>query len=292
MLGLLNVKKDLRDSLSQVLSICNLDETVELPELQALFIDWLPNTNELFGKQALVVENYIKSGIPTVIFDRYLSLSNEELAWLRKFNVSFFEPVIHFRRGFEFFPQWTEGLDKFWDENINKEPTIHLGYSGKITDRTATFDKYFVNYAGMFPESTVRYCSTDTKDKQIKLKKNKQKEWENYNLIWENSLDYSNIAFTVLIGSRIDYLTGRLRNDFFEIMKQGCVPLLPIEHRFYGSMFQELTVKDEKFIDYFIANCIELRPVMIEGIFKNIFDHYPEFTMQYAVDKIKYYLVD
>ena len=84
--------------------------------------------------------------------------------------------------------------------------------------------------------------------------------------------------------------SGILRNDLFEIMKQGCVPLLPIEHRFYGSMFQELVISDERYIDYFIKNCGELRPVMIEGIFKNIFEHYPEFTIDYAVDKIKYYL--
>lgn len=287
MLGLFNVSKDLEIRLGQVLQTHNFNTDI-LPEIQGLFIDWLPNTHEMFGKQAMIVETYIKSGIPTIIYDRFMTLSKKEFLWLQKFNVSFFEPAIHYRRGFEFFPQWTEPLENDWDEHLNKNIHTHLGYSGKITDKIAAFEKYFMNYAGMFPESVVAYWPEYSE--KDKLKKDKKSEWDNYNLTLVDSLDYSDTAFTILIGAKTDYLTGYLRNDLFSIMKKGCVPMLPIEHRFYGAMFKELVISDERFIDYFIANSIKIRNVIIEEIFTNIFTHYPEFTIDYAVDKIKYYL--
>ncbi len=116
MLGLLNVKNDLKQNLSKHFDVYILDKTQpdDLPDLDNLFIDWISNQDEFeFAHQAVIIENYIKKGIPTIVFDRYLVLSYKEFSWLNKFNITFLEPAINHRVGFEYFPFWTEPLKPF-----------------------------------------------------------------------------------------------------------------------------------------------------------------------------------
>ena len=281
MLGVLNMKQDMRDALvSKNVDIAGLDllEGVDFPDISGLFIDWVTNESSSFAKQATIVDHYAKKGVPTVLFDRFSGITHQEYIWLNKFNVSFLEPAVINRVGFDFFPQWTTPLKHNWDAKAIEKPSITLAYHGNLHDKIASFEKYYVTYSQMFPKEPV-VISTD-----LSKIKSKMSEWKNSNIRFETGVDFANVAYTLIIGSRLEYMSGILPLDIFDIMKKGCLVLLPLEHRFFGSLYP-LNITDERDLDYFIKQP-NLRFVMIEEIFENLEKQYPEFTIRYAVGKL------
>jgi len=280
MLGVLNVKQDIRECLQKHVDIAGLDllEGVDFPDISGLFIDWVTEESSSFTKQAVIIEHYAKKGVPTVLFDRFMGISHQEYMWLSKFNVSFLEPAVINRVGFDFFPQWTIPLggdpDFDWDVlEFPSKPSITLAFHGDIHDKMASFEKYYVTYSDMFPDVPV----------VVSAKKSKMK-WYPDNIKFESEIDFSDVAFTLVIGSKSDYMKGILPLDIFDIMKQGCMVLLPQEHRFFQSLHTP-SIEDERDLDYYIRHP-ELRFVAIEEVFGNLEKHYPEFTIAYAVEKL------
>ena len=137
----------------------------------------------------------------------------------------------------------------------------------------SAFEQYYVTYADIFPDVPV-----------IVSAKKSELKWYPDNIKFETEIDWSDVAFTLIIGSKADYMKGILPLDIFDIMKRGCMVLLPLEHRFFQS-FHVPTVEDERDLDYYIKHP-ELRFVGIEEIFGNLEKRYPEFTIEYAVEKL------
>ena len=276
MLGVLNVKQDIRDALQKHVDIAGLDslEGVDFPDVSGLFIDWVANESGSFTKQAAIIEHYAKKGVPTVLFDRFFGITHQEYMWLSKFNVSFLEPAVINRVGFDFFPQWTTPLKHNWDDKAIEVPSITLGFQGTLSDKMYSFEKYYVTYADMFPNVPMAISA-----KKTELK------WFPDNLKFDSEIDYSDTAFTLAIGSKADYMKGILPLNMFDIMKRGCLVLTPIEHRFFGGLCQPFNIEDERDLDYFIKQPA-LRFVAIEEIFGNLEKQYPEFTLSYAVEKL------
>ena len=276
MLGTLNVKEDLRSGLQKHKDIAGLDllEGIDFPQISGLLIDWVTNQDQNFSKQAAIIEHYVKKGIPTVIFDRYFGITQQEYLWLNKFNVSFLEPAVNNRIGFDFFPQWTTPLEENWDEKIVEDPPILLGFQSQLRNKVASFEKYYITYSEIFPDKNIVVRNLDAV----------KEEWMNSNIKFDD-VDFKDVAFSLLIGSKKDYMKGILPLDIFEIMKKGCLCLLPHEHRFFSSMFQPITIDDERDLDYWIMNS-KIRLVMIEEIFDNLRKRYPEFTIKFAIEKL------
>jgi hypothetical protein len=260
--------------MEQGITVSGIDE---LPEVSALFIDWITKDNALFGKQAVAVEHYVKAGIPIVIFDRHFSLTQKEYSWL---NVTFLEPAVNNRLGFEYLPQWIK--DKPYEKIDRTKRTIDLAYSGILTDRIKSFEKYFKEYAGLFPEKKVCYSS------QVSQKK--IDKWQDSNMEKTSRIEYGDVSFTILIGSQTEYRRGYIRDDLFDILNSGCVPLLPLEHRFFGTVFKDLIVDGENLVDYFVSCYKRIHGVLVEEIYENLISIYPEFHINYAVDRIKSYV--
>jgi len=275
MLGILNVKQDIRECLQEHVDIAGLDllEGVDFPEISGLFIDWVTNESSSFTKQATLIEHYAKTGVPTVLFDRFFGITHQEYTWLSKYNVSFLEPAVINRVGFDFFPQWTTPLKKDWDMKAIEKPPITLAFHGTLKDKLTSFEKYYVPYADMFPDERV----------VVSTHKNELK-WYPPNIKFENEIDWSYVAFSLIIGSREEYMKGVLPLDIFDIMKRGCMVLLPQEHRFF-QLLHSPNISDERDLDYYIKHP-ELRFVEIEEIFGNLENYYPEFTVKYCVDKL------
>ncbi len=274
MIGTLN--SDLWTKLSPV-ETCDLDQD-EAPDLKGLFIDWIPKSEneQTFIRQAALVEHYVKTGIPVVIFDRYLAIENKEYNWLKKFNVTFFEPCVNNRSGFEWCPQWINPLEP---DTISKdERSIGLAYEGDLDGKLKWFEKYYVTYAEMFPNCKTVYNSS--------LVDFKVDEYKNHNLIQVKEIDFRDVSATVVIGSYKDYSIGHIWNNLFDIMSQGCVPLLPIEHRFFIGLFDHLVVRDERDMDYFIDGTVKLRGVIIEEIYESALKRYPEFSIEYMINRL------
>lgn len=276
MIGLLNIKDDLRRSLD-VGPFVDLDKTAP-NDLDGIYIDWVPKSNKnRYLRQALVIEMYVKKKRPIVIFDRFFSLTYKEFLWLSKFNSFFFEPAVNFRRGFDYMPQWTDGKVGTWDED---KKSIDMAYQNdNLNECIATLEKYYRNYSSLFPDKIVRYSGG------INTAKKKQ-----YSDVSEMEhipeLDWGDVKYTVLIGSKTEYRVGYLRDDLFDIMKKGVLPLLPIEHRFFGSMFNGLVVKDVQDVDYYISLFGKVKTEVIEDIFDNMKKYNPEFDIKFTTERI------
>lgn len=283
MIGLYNTKCDLRKKLEKDFDVAGLDKLEPdqgFPKIEGLFIDWKTNSNELeFAHQAVVIENYLKKGIPTIIFDRYLAINFKEYSWLKKFNITFFEPAINNRAGFEFLPYWTK---PFEDKDFpTKDRKFDIVYEGNLDDRILSFEKYILEYVKLYPQ---RKVSVLTNPQRLQHKIN---EWSNYNIDINKELNYIESNFTILLGSKKEYQMGYLREDLFDIMDNHCIPILPIEHRFYGSAFKNFIVDEIRDLWYIIELYPKYRKLMIEELKTKLLKMYPEFNINTTIEKIK-----
>jgi hypothetical protein len=293
MIGLYNIQSDIRTRLEKIFDICGLDQfevDSKFPKLNGLFVDWKDkDINEYeFAHQAVIIENYVKEGIPVIIFDRYLKLTFKEYNWLQKFNTTFLEPVIKGRVGFEYFPFWTEPLEKNWfsyvDFDREKPREIELAYDGILADRIGSFEKYYSEYARLFPKKNVVFHT------QPDSLKHKIDEWKNYNLVSiPDYLNFESVNCTVLIGSKKEYETGYLRPDLYSIMKAGCIPMMPHEHRFYGTVFKDVLVSDEREVDW-VVGLHKVRGVVIEEIMETFLAQFPEIHIDTAIERIRSFI--
>ena len=281
MLGVFNVQNDLKSKLSEkFVDIFDFDEKQELPKLNCLFVDWTKDQPvEKYTLQATLMDNYAKKKIPIVIFDRFMKVTKKEFDWLKQFNVYFFEPAVNNRCGFNFLSQWIR------KDNLpikDKETEIDFLYIGNIKDRVGDFEKYYLELSKSDPNLNICYCSSDIpKDKIMKYHYSNVKKVEKSN--WKGS------SFTIFIDSLENYSIGHVDPKIFKSMEDGCVPIIPVEHRFFGNMFNKFCVENINDLSYMM--CFEkFRSVVIESIYDTIIKLYPEFTIDFFYDTIIRYL--
>ena len=70
-------------------------------------------------------------------------------------------------------------------------------------------------------------------------------------------------------------------------MNLGCLPLLPVDHKYFHSMFKGLVVNDLNEMDYYVSLYGRVKGVIIEEILDRIKNDWSEFTIDYAVDMIR-----
>jgi hypothetical protein len=281
MIGVFNIQENLKAQLQKGHELCDLsvDENID-----SIFIDWVPQSDSKFVRQAEIIEKYVRNKIPTIIFDRFLSMTYKEYIWLKRFNVFFFEPAVNNRIGFTYVPQWTEPIDNFWD-NIyreNDDRSIDLFYEGNLDKKTKSFEKYFKEYASLYPDKIVGYKGIF------------KKTYDDYNIKSLENINLLDVKYTILLGSPTEYRIGYLPDNFFTYMQKGILPFLPVEHRFFHGMFKDAVIKDEKDISFIIDSIsgrfFGVRYILIENIYDNIDKYYPEFKINHVIDKIKHYL--
>ncbi len=280
MLGVFNIKEDLWKILSKSRKMITLEH---FPDVSGIFIDWVKKDHLEYPKQAAIIEHYVKKGVPIIIYDRFLTLGKKEFNWLKKFDISFFEPAINNRTGFEYVPQWTDGY--FYDSLFvieDEKRKYDLIHTGILSDRMASFEKYYLKYAGLFPKKNVVYDS-ELNDKKII-------DYCDYNLNKVSGINLNDASFVILIGSATEYRIGYLRNDLFDLMKAGIVPLLPHEHRFFGTVFNHFIISDINDLDYYVCHYPKIKGVLLEELYENLLDQYPEFKISFIVDKINNYV--
>lgn len=280
MIGVFNIQKNLKVQLEKDYKLCDLSIKTE-EKISSIFIDWVPQSNKKFVHQAQIIEDYVRNKIPTVIFDRFLSMTYKEYIWLKRFNVFFFEPALNNRIGFTYIPQWTVPIKDFWDSvyRENDDRSIDLFYEGNLDNKIKSFEKYYKDYASLYPDKIVGY------------KGEFKKTYEDYNIKSFENIHLSDVKYTILLGSPTEYRIGYLPDNFFTYMQHGILPLLPAEHRFFHGMFKNIVVESEKDVSFIIDSMSNgVRYVLIESIYENINKYYSEFKINHVIDKTKHYL--
>jgi len=264
----------------------NLSELKKLPYLSGLYLNWVDKSKkERFGRQAFIIENYLRKKIPIVIYDQNMCMSKKELNWLGKFNVYFFEPALNYRKEFKYLPFWTEmkSISDF-DLSVKVKKTIDLSYNENIKENIKSFDKYYRLYSEMYPKSVIAYYND--------LPFNKKYEYRNSNMVKVNSIDWKDVKFTLVIDSYKNYTIGYLDPYIFEAMENNCIPLITIEHRYFNTIFRGLRVSNLNDMNYFIESKTfeNISSAIIHDIYEDIKKYYPEFTIEYASENIGSYL--
>lgn len=282
MLGIFDIDNNLPSIISNKYENINIGQKLKdnLPEIDKLFVDWIPKyRKDVYARQAEVVLHYVKKGIRTFIFDRYLALEKKEYNWLRKYNVFFFEPVLRGRVGFDYLPQWIEIPEKSY-KVFSENRNIDLAYYGRLENRFSSFEKYYAKFSDMYPDLNVVY--TD-----VNIPKAKKKEYESKNLKIQTDVDLSNTKKIILIGSKRDYKNGYIDSIFFDALKFGCLPLLPQEHKYFHLLFEDLIIDNDYTQRFLMGKSIDyVSDVLIDEFYNRIQLYYREFTSSYASDII------
>jgi len=251
------------------------------PDISGLFIDWvpkLPNSEDAWLKQASLLQYYIKKDIPIVIFDRYFYLNEKEVNWIKKFNVSLFEPALNSgRQGFRYLPEWIDSLEIKTEYNDERE--YDLIYSG-IDYNISEFEKWIAEYAMLFTDKKVAYSMNSL------LSEFKREEYKTKNLN-EIDLGYTVGKTTLAIDSKKSYQRGYFDSRYFDAMRNGCLPFLPIQHKYFHGLFNGLIIEDIKELDLHVSMFSKLKDTIIEEIFERIKSDWNEFTIEHAIDVIR-----
>ena len=280
MIGTFNIEKEIIENIPIVETV-DMMATDTLPKLDGLLVSWWPPSKDkkLFIRQAELMSNYANKKVPIFIHDKQMTMTYKEFNWLRKFNTYFFEPAINGRKGFSFLPGWVNLLEYniLPDEMVE----IKIGYSGDLSNKLASFEKYYVSYIENFPRIPMLYNSYG-------ITPNKVKEYKDKGLENTTELFWNSIGFTIAIGTIKDYRIGYLDPIALKVMMYGCMPLLPIEHRFYCNMFKDTIVENINDIALLTGKTGDrLRRILIVDVYDRIKKYYPEFTLEYTMDKIK-----
>ena len=287
MIGVISFKENIVSKLRESLPVINVYDLVDrgFPKLDGLFIDWIDQSimPDEYAMQAAVIEKYIRTKIPVVIFDGELAMTKREYDWLKKFKVFFFEPALQNRREFGYLPHWLDNIKT--DFEREEERPFALAYSTiNLEDKLRSFEKYYRKYALLFPDKKVLYQTE-------KLDKVKHQQYERDNMVNQAIIDWEEVDFTILVDSKRNYEIGYLNPWTFYIMENGCVPLLPLEHRFFGNMFHKLTVDNVEDVDWIVRSLAKVKWTLLDDIYNNVKTLYPEFLIDNVAEVIKNCLV-
>lgn len=277
-LGTLNVDEVLASYFPKSYELVPLNGE-ELPEIDALLIDWVPRGKKKTPaviQQAKIINHYVKQKKRTVIYDRYLGLTVHEFEWLKKFDVVFTEPAIKYRRDFTSIMPWTETYDlsSYPDIDFSKK-TIDLATKDLLRNKIGPFEDYYVEFATHYPKHSVVYWSN--------LLKEKEDEYKDAGLKKTN-FEFENVRTTIIIGTKTAYDVGYLYPEVFNLMRVGVLPLLPKEHRFFWSLFDELLIEKLGWINYNLSVYEATVIPLLVDVYQKIETMWPEMKVEHTID--------
>lgn len=246
-IGVFNLNEKFKKKLSSYKKIKLIDITnKDTTNLDKIFIDYVSKDSKLFGRQAEIVNKYIKK-VPFVVYDRKRSMNNKEFNYLRKFKTKFYEPYVITRSCFEYLP---EGIEIPSDLPLfTEDRDVTLAYHENIHDKMISVDKYY-----------------DGSPTVVE--------------------DFSNIRGTIIIGSKEHYEYGYLDPYFWEAMNQGCVPLLPEEHKWFHCLFEDTVLRNDFDKTFALNNYKGINYGTIVKVYKAVEETFPEMLLDNVVSKL------
>lgn len=277
-IGVYNIQDDLLNELKQKVEIVSNNFST-IPDM--FYVEWYPPEHgvedEKFIHQLTTLKYVcIKLKIPVIIFDRFLSIKSDMKKWLKKYKIKILEPSLIHSKKTEFLPPYIN--TKMNLEFLSKR-NIDLGIiDNDILNKMGSFEKYYLKYASSNPSLNIKYNGV--------LPKYKKEEYNNKNLIYDNDIKWDNIRFTISISRQYYYKNGIFDTYIINSLNNGCIPLLPYEHRFYHAMFKNFIIYKESDISLYVKSMKNISDVLIYDILENIEKYFPEFTLENVCNKI------
>jgi len=277
-IGVYNIGSDLLKEMEQKLKIVPSNFST-IPD--AFYIEWYPPEHgiedEKFIHQLTTLKYVcVKLKIPVIIFDRFLSIKSDMKKWLRKYKIKILEPSLIHGKKTEFLPPY---INTKLDLGFFPKREINLGIiDDDILNKIGSFENYYLKYSSLNPSLNIRYNGI--------IPNYKKEEYNSKNLIYDKELSWRNIIFTIAISRSTYYKNGIFDSYIINALNNGCIPLLPYEHRFYHALFKNFVIYKESDISFYVKSMKNISEVLIYDIFKNIEKYFPEFTVENVCDRI------
>jgi hypothetical protein len=271
-----------------------LAKTVEFVEIKdnprGVFLVWSDDGNQsAFSKQTHIIKEAIKKQLPIIIFDKYQKMDADEISFLVKAGAFLWEPAINDRMFFSFQPVWgkipSDHTEIPWD--FDEERPIDLSNLCTLTRKFPSFEQYMVPVHEI---GNYRVCYLDKDANGTISNKVGAMDIPIFNTNWNEGNYLKTIKMTVLLGTEQDYKTGNLDPDLFTYLENGVVPLLPAEHRWYHSVFKDLTVYGEDNIDFFLQTYKYTGFGSVYDVYRNLAENLPEADVVNVSKRITSYL--
>lgn len=195
---------------------------------------------------AELFEKTILNKIPTIVFDRDLSLSNKQIRWLLNFkNVILCEPAINCRSYFEYLP--------FWIDQPKNLPLIDFSHKTiDLYEMNNNSSLFYSNFLGKFP-----------------------------NYITGDNLNTSKLVllYPTEKEAKIGYLP-----DISKILQAYCLPVIYKTHRYYHAAFP--IIKTELDLQYHLELYNTANWACISTIYMGIDHYFPEMNVDNVSKKI------
>jgi len=280
---LYNIDKVLSDALSAKYNIIPLTSS---EVVDTVLIDWVPDTHDADNAKQLifqlsVIKKHIKNNkVKIIVFDRYLTISSDECKWFKKNGVILLEPALNYRKDFDYLPAWIKTKTS---RDISLEiPTkkYDIVFNGSPSDNMSDFEKYMLTY-----------CKESTGDDDVvySLPTNptKTSEYGDSGLL-QATFDYKDAKFALLLDTPKHYRIGYIHPDLPKILEADCIPLIPCENKYYGSMSN--IVNDYLSILMYTSTYDKLYYGYVLDVYDYIDTFYPEMFVENVAKTLERYI--
>ena len=277
-IGLHNAEPVLLEAVKKHVPVVNLDRESGT-NADVYFFDFIPTKSDKTPekaarllKQVTLLEEAVKRKKPILLFDRYLALTSKEHDWLKRSNTRFLEPALNHRTGFTYLPFWY--VPKTLNDisiSVSGRPYI-LGYKGNISERLKSFETTYVSFAKVYPSHNIVY------DKPIA--QTKEEEYKNDG-IERKPFNYTDCQYTFIIGTNLEYRVGYLDSYLFKALDANCVPLIPLEHRYFSAISWP-----SNRMDFLVDQYDKVHIGMLLEVYENLERYYPEMQIQNVAESI------
>ena len=271
-----NIDKKLRVELSRISKIVDINSSP-----RGVFIEWVAD-GDLFEKQTIIIDKCVKEKIPMIVFDRYQKILPEEISFLVSQGAFLWEPSVAGRMFFSYQPCWGYFRKSGDIPLIDKIDGIDLVYMSSLSKKISTFQKYYkpVSDIGDFK---VVYVDKDNNDVV-----NRKVSEMGIDIIGRD--DKISKKSVILLGTEHEYQTGILDPQLFDYLEAGILPLLPKEHRWFHSIFDDVVINNESDVDYFLKTWDKISFGVICDIYEKLNLYLPESDVKNVAKRIiKYF---
>jgi hypothetical protein len=272
-----NVDSLLEEELEKICDVVPINENPD-----GCFVKWVESNHE----QIKCIKYCIDKHKPLIIFDGDQLMTDDEVTFLMGHGVFLWEPYLNDRTLFSYQPNWGKiPIDIPWD--FEKAHPIDFGCVLPLKGLLPTFEKYYhpISVTG---EYNVSYFNENISD--VIRKKVSDMGVSVFDTSNSLSSGKINMKFSMVLCTNHQYKTGYFPSHIFELLENGVVPLLPEEHKWYYSIFQEMVIKNSFDIEFLIKTYDNIGYGLIHQIYQSIDKYLPESNVVNVAKRIKSFI--